>query len=1353
MANIKGGSIEFDLTLTTEKINSALEETKRRLKTVTTEFAVDGEKVDVAMQRLAQSLQSGLSSSGNMIDEVKRRMQDFSSSTTAGAEKMNASYQLAKTQIGESFATIGQAIDVNKEQIEKLKQTYATMQNVINYEKGIGNSKANIDRMQQEAAAVQQQINKHKEANAELLKLDATLVKYNQDLEEEKNKVDNASNSHVRFRTQLMNVKQQMMELEQAGKRNTAEYARLTEEAKRLANAMYAANQQIKNLTTVKGATLQGFVSGLSGVSGAFTAVNGAMGLFASKNEDLQKIMLKVQSLMSITMGLQAVSATLHQTSAFRLTVLTKVQAGYNAVLLSSEKALIRFGLSAKAARIAVQTFYGTLTLGLAFLPLIIGLVNKWISTNDRQKEALERTEKALEANRKKVKEIADAYSKEIAKVQSLRAVLDSENVSRAKKLAIIDELKKQIPGYTAELNKEGKVIRENKKAIDEYIQSLEKSVRFKSDEKDLSAIYSKKYEYEKQFADAIKVFEGDINILPKEVQDRLKEQYKVQYNTYKKRVSDLNKEAEKIIKRIQTEGLVEMKEPDSKTDKKEKDPFAKELEEKKKAYKEYFQMVNAGMEAEAKREYSTLLEEGKTYKEYLQKRLKDTTLTENQIRQINVAIAGETEKTVMEEFKKSLQEEMNNARNILDVVNLIKEKRKEIEKSDDPLKVQKLEVITHEEENATKRAEEETQNLLKSYSDYLDEKINFELQYGERKKKLDEDLAKATTENERKIILAQLAGLERDRKKYEKQTDNEEYDKMLQEYRSFEQRKTNITAEFDEKRNSLNEKINSSNTTEKERMQAVYALQQLEKDYKKELSGLALEELQNSGTWEKLFGNLDELTTKQIEELIAKIEAQKAQLGIELNPQELKEILEKLEQAKGEIRSRNPFKALVDSVKEYGEATDDIVKKKALVNSFKSLAKSIDMISGVMDSVVNGIKAMGIEMDETTKKVIGDINGMLDAASKLAEGIATKNPMSIIEGSVELISRGLSLLDSGSARRNKRLEEEIQYYNALVDVYSMLIDKQKALTESLSGKQAMDAYKDGLDMIVAQQTAAAASLKNWFASGASMWSHSKGYNYNESFGNTLSQDKLFSMTAEQWEQWMKENAEQWARLPQEVQNYANEVINAGEQTEELNRTIKEAVTGFSLDEAMSELSELVTQSDLTFEKIAESFSGHMEKAVLRMIQNNYLNEELAKWYDDFYHDMGDDFEISDDEAKRLQKQYADIVNKANAAYDAAMKATGISMENSVGEINSLSGAIKGASQQSIDLLVGQTNAVRNNQVQSMEILRNQLLHLASIDMKIGISNDHLGVSNYHLERIDSKLNNTYDLLRSQGLD
>ena len=90
----------------------------------------------------------------------------------------------------------------------------------------------------------------------------------------------------------------------------------------------------------------------------------------------------------------------------------------------------------------------------------------------------------------------------------------------------------------------------------------------------------------------------------------------------------------------------------------------------------------------------------------------------------------------------------------------------------------------------------------------------------------------------------------------------------------------------------------------------------------------------------------------------------------------------------------------------------------------------------------------------------------------------------------------------------------------------------------------------------------------------------------------------------------------------------------------------------------------------------------------------------------------------------------------------------GISLGDVEGNMNTLSGALKGASQESIDLLAGQTNAVRLNQVESMNILRSQLFHLAAISSGIATSNQYL-------RSIDEKISSNNfqsDPLRAKGV-
>lgn len=92
---------------------------------------------------------------------------------------------------------------------------------------------------------------------------------------------------------------------------------------------------------------IAGVIQGLSGLSGAFSVAQGAVGLFGAENEKLNEIMLKVQSLMAITMGLQQVQQVLNKDSTFSLVTLNAVKKLFNkhseetAEVLSDENAEI----------------------------------------------------------------------------------------------------------------------------------------------------------------------------------------------------------------------------------------------------------------------------------------------------------------------------------------------------------------------------------------------------------------------------------------------------------------------------------------------------------------------------------------------------------------------------------------------------------------------------------------------------------------------------------------------------------------------------------------------------------------------------------------------------------------------------------------------------------------------------------------------------------------------------------------------------------------------------------------------------------------------------------------------------
>lgn len=176
-----------------------------------------------------------------------------------------------------------------------------------------------------------------------------------------------------------------------------------------------------------------------------------------------------------------------------------------------------------------------------------------------------------------------------------------------------------------------------------------------------------------------------------------------------------------------------------------QKDPFTEQLEARKKKYTEYYNWVNSKDEVvrnAAKAEFAGLLKEGSSYLDYLQKQrdqlikaIGSGTATKTQaeeLQKLNNAIANETKETVLAGFEKELKEQLSGARSILEMVNILEEKRKALTGDGSDLDKGKSDIIKKQQEDVEQKAKDRTKALLSEYADYLGKKITFEANYAE---------------------------------------------------------------------------------------------------------------------------------------------------------------------------------------------------------------------------------------------------------------------------------------------------------------------------------------------------------------------------------------------------------------------------------------------------------------------------------------------------------------------------------------------------------------------------------------------------------------------------------------------
>ena len=250
-----------------------------------------------------------------------------------------------------------------------------------------------------------------------------------------------------------------------------------------------------------------------------------------------------------------------------------------------------------------------------------------------------------------------------------------------------------------------------------------------------------------------------------------------------------------------------------------------------------------------------------------------------------------------------------------------------------------------------------------------------------------------------------------------------EKYDALIAQLDDYKSREYTITKEWDEKiaQAAGNEEL----------------VDKLTKGKEKALNELNAQMLMQSDEWVKLFGDLDNLTISEIENLIQIIKSKAKDL--KLDPINLDKVLEKLKDAENEIKSRNPFRSLVTHIKEYQKEADKTKKKASLKEIFGDTSEVLGMVNECFDSVIGGLKNMGLAGDEETQKLLGSISNMVGSAGKLAGGIASMNPAAMISGAVGLISSAFDVFDRRSRKANRKIKQHQENVKNLEKQYRQL--------------------------------------------------------------------------------------------------------------------------------------------------------------------------------------------------------------------------------------------------------------------------------------------------------------------------
>jgi hypothetical protein len=149
-------------------------------------------------------------------------------------------------------------------------------------------------------------------------------------------------------------------------------------------------------------AKFKALTASLSGVAGGFSALQGATALFGKENEDLQKTLLKVNSAMALSQGLQAVGESIDSFKQLGTVIKTQVVSAFSTLrgaLIATGIGALAIGIGLVAANFdKVKKAVLSLVPGLAqvgtFFSSIITKVTDFVGVTSQAERALASLEK-----------------------------------------------------------------------------------------------------------------------------------------------------------------------------------------------------------------------------------------------------------------------------------------------------------------------------------------------------------------------------------------------------------------------------------------------------------------------------------------------------------------------------------------------------------------------------------------------------------------------------------------------------------------------------------------------------------------------------------------------------------------------------------------------------------------------------------------------------------------------------------------------------------------------------------------------------------------------------------------------
>lgn len=576
--------------------------------------------------------------------------------------------------------------------------------------------------------------------------------------------------------------------------------------------------------------------------------------------------------------------------------------------------------------------------------------------------------------------------------------------------------------------------------------------------------------------------------------------------------------------------------------------------------------------------------------------------------------------------------------------------------------------------------------------------------------------------------------------------------DEVLNNYRTFEEKKLSITQEYTLLRNEAMKQGDAAR------------LAQINQAEAEALSALNAQMLMQTDSWKDLFSDLDSLTVDQIEKLIADIRKRMSTADLKLNPADLKAVMDKLDEAKKKVLDTNPFKALGTALTNVFKKQQDGSKKtsKQIKTDWKDLSNATQGCFDFVNDAISSCSVLGDLIGDNGKATMDMIMGVTQAGIAMAAAIKTAEKASVILAAISMALAAIQWIAT-LFNNDDELQEEIEGYQRQIDSLGSAFNRLQNVM-SHTYWEFTDEEEQAYRMRVKAVEDQIATLQKQAAEASFAWQFGKVAEYNKQIKElqyTLEKVKNTGDSLDLFEV-QKENLRQQQELIKrqieaekdkkdtdwdQIQKWEENIKDIDSQIEDLHRQEIELLAGTDVKSAIDEFADALVDAYCQGEDAAVALGEKTKEVLKKAVVESLKRQFLAKGINDAVEYLGEslrDGSLSDTE----RQHFTTMVNQAGNLFNQALEGIGDWIKDVEENTDPLTGAVMSMSEDTGGIIAGRLNAFIINQADQTAQLRAILIYQAQISQNTANTVSELKGIKTELQAI----RNSGSSLLSQGI-